>query len=309
VVSPWESPTLWRGVDERPTGRLCGIRRRRWVAQIAIVDGTLIPTRDHRPAAPNKNYRYSSNLQVAIDAPPTRWSPSATRSPATATTRSSTAPQASTDNWPEVHHAGACTVKRHYGRWLLRCSRSALRERACATSRSTSSAVAGPGLTTLALAGEALADRSAAVETINWTVPDGLLDIGPEPFVRAHVAAALHRLSETARTATPVLIAKSLGTYAAALAAERELPAIWLTPLLHIEPIAEAITRNPAPALLVGGTRDQSWLPHVAVTTGKTLVTIEGGDHGLRPMGPLQAYADALGIVGTAMEVFLSEIS
>ena len=87
------------------------------------------------------------------------------------------------------------------------------------------------------------------------------------------------------------------------------MPAIWLTPLLRVEPIAEAITRNPAPALLVGGTRDQSWLPHVAVTTGKTPVTIEGGDHGLRPMGPLQAYADALGIVGTAMEVFLSEIS
>ncbi|GAA3783372.1 hypothetical protein GCM10022225_84510 [Plantactinospora mayteni] len=30
--------------------------------------GTLIPTRDHRLAAQSKNYRYSSNLQVAIDA-------------------------------------------------------------------------------------------------------------------------------------------------------------------------------------------------------------------------------------------------
>ena len=167
----------------------------------------------------------------------------------------------------------------------------------------------GPQVPLLDLAGEALADRSAAVETINWTVPDGLLDIGPEPFVRAHVAAALHRLSVAARTATPVIIAKSLGTYAAALAAERKVPAIWLTPLLHLEPIAEAITRNPAPALLVGGTRDRSWLPHVAEATGKTLVTIEGGDHGLRPPGPLRAYTDALGAIGTAMEVFLSEIS
>ncbi|MCT2280096.1 transposase family protein [Micromonospora chalcea] len=42
--------------------------RRRPVDQIAIVDGTLIPTRDHRLAAPSKNYRYSTNLQVAIDA-------------------------------------------------------------------------------------------------------------------------------------------------------------------------------------------------------------------------------------------------
>ncbi len=42
--------------------------RRRPAAQVAIVDGTLIPTRDHRLAAPSKNYRYSANLQVAIDA-------------------------------------------------------------------------------------------------------------------------------------------------------------------------------------------------------------------------------------------------
>ena len=164
----------------------------------------------------------------------------------------------------------------------------------------------GPRAPLLWLAGEALADRGATVETIDWTVPDGLLDIGPEPYVRAHVAAALHRLAETAPAATPVIIAKSLGTYAAALAAERELPAIWLTPLLHVEPIAEAITRNPAPALLVGGTRDQSWLPEVAEATGKTIVTIEGGDHGLRPRGPLRTYADALGTAATAMEAFLA---
>ena len=42
--------------------------RRRPVDQIAIVDGTLIPTRDHRLATPSKNYRYSTNLQVAMDA-------------------------------------------------------------------------------------------------------------------------------------------------------------------------------------------------------------------------------------------------
>src|SRR3954464_9693667 len=42
--------------------------RRRPREQIAIVDGTLIPTRDHRLAARSKNYRYSTNLQVAIDA-------------------------------------------------------------------------------------------------------------------------------------------------------------------------------------------------------------------------------------------------
>ncbi len=41
---------------------------RRPRGQVAIVDGTLVPTRDHRLAARSKNYRYSTNLQVAIDA-------------------------------------------------------------------------------------------------------------------------------------------------------------------------------------------------------------------------------------------------
>jgi len=116
-------------------------------------------------------------------------------------------------------------------------------------------------------------------------------------------------LSSTAPAARPVIVAKSLGTHAALLAAEQQLPAIWLTPLLHIEAIAEAIGRNPAPALLVGGTRDRSWVPGIAAATGKTIVTITDGDHGLRPPGPLRAYTQALGDIGTAIEEFLSQLA
>src|SRR5256885_8857401 len=50
-----------------PLLALAPVRRRR-VDQVSIVDGTLVPTRDHRLAAQSKNYRYSANLQVAIDA-------------------------------------------------------------------------------------------------------------------------------------------------------------------------------------------------------------------------------------------------
>jgi DDE superfamily endonuclease/Helix-turn-helix of DDE superfamily endonuclease len=50
-----------------PLLALAPVRRRR-LDQVTIVDGTLIPTRDHRLAARAKNYRYSTNLQVAIDA-------------------------------------------------------------------------------------------------------------------------------------------------------------------------------------------------------------------------------------------------
>lgn len=50
-----------------PLLALAPVRKRR-IDQVTIVDGTLVPTRDHRVAAPSKNYRYSVNLQVAIDA-------------------------------------------------------------------------------------------------------------------------------------------------------------------------------------------------------------------------------------------------
>jgi hypothetical protein len=50
-----------------PLLALAPVRRRR-IDQVAIVDGTLVPTRDHRIAERSKNYRYSTNLQVAIDA-------------------------------------------------------------------------------------------------------------------------------------------------------------------------------------------------------------------------------------------------
>jgi hypothetical protein len=50
-----------------PLLALAPVRKRR-VDSVAIVDGTLVPTRDHRLAAPSKNYRYSANVQIAIDA-------------------------------------------------------------------------------------------------------------------------------------------------------------------------------------------------------------------------------------------------
>jgi hypothetical protein len=41
-------------------------RKRYAPATVLIVDGTLVPTRDHRIAAKSKNYRYSTNHQVVI---------------------------------------------------------------------------------------------------------------------------------------------------------------------------------------------------------------------------------------------------
>lgn len=47
---------------------LAPTRRRYSLDTVLTVDGTLISTRDYAVAAPSKNYRYSANLQVMIQA-------------------------------------------------------------------------------------------------------------------------------------------------------------------------------------------------------------------------------------------------
>ena len=51
-------------------GPLLALQSRRRFARdaVLIVDGTLVPTRDHTIAEQSKNYRYSTNHQVVIDA-------------------------------------------------------------------------------------------------------------------------------------------------------------------------------------------------------------------------------------------------
>ncbi|WP_433402577.1 helix-turn-helix domain-containing protein [Streptomyces sp. CA-146814] len=65
------------GVSKSTAGRVIdhlgpklALQLRRKFAQdaVLIVDGTLVPTRDHKVAEQSKNYRYSTSHQVVIDA-------------------------------------------------------------------------------------------------------------------------------------------------------------------------------------------------------------------------------------------------
>ncbi|MFI9311108.1 transposase [Streptomyces triculaminicus] len=51
-----------------PLLALAPVRRGHPAGTVLIVDGTLVPTRDRNVAASSKNYRYSTNHQVVIDA-------------------------------------------------------------------------------------------------------------------------------------------------------------------------------------------------------------------------------------------------
>ena len=78
----------------------------------------------------------------------------------------------------------------------------------------------------------------------------------PTAWVIERAVAALSTFGSTAQT---LVVAKSLSTRASNLVAEREFPAVWLTPLLDDEESVEGLRRRTAPALLIGGTADPAW--------------------------------------------------
>lgn len=63
------SAAVGRIIDRHsPLLALARARRKPKADEVAIVDGTLVPTRDRTVAASSKNYRYSANLQVLVHA-------------------------------------------------------------------------------------------------------------------------------------------------------------------------------------------------------------------------------------------------
>ena len=111
-------------------------------------------------------------------------------------------------------------------------------------------------------------------------------------------------------TRKPLLIGKSLGSFAAVLAAERDLPAVWLTPLLNQEEVVAALERATAPCLLIGGTADEwSWDGGLARRLSPHVHEVDGGDHSLMlPDRPLAESAAVLGTVTTAIERFMDDL-
>ena len=129
-----------------------------------------------------------------------------------------------------------------------------------------------------------------------------------EPSIENWVRGELGPLFESI-DGTPLLIAKSLGTNAATLAAERSLPAVWLTPILTVPWVAAALGRARAPFLLVGGTADAMWDGALARRLSPYVLEVEGADHGMYVPGPLTDSVEVLGRVVAAMEEFLDRIA
>jgi pimeloyl-ACP methyl ester carboxylesterase len=107
-----------------------------------------------------------------------------------------------------------------------------------------------------------------------------------------------------------LVVGKSLGTRAASYAAERGLDAIWLTPLLVDPVVAEGIAANAGRQLLVGGLRDELWVPSIAqelAESGCEVLEIADADHGMATDDAVRA-AEIHLEVARAVEAFLSQV-
>ncbi|MEU5157351.1 alpha/beta hydrolase [Glycomyces sp. NPDC021274] len=159
----------------------------------------------------------------------------------------------------------------------------------------------GPGAGMLMYAPLVAERRGATIHRHHWSaLPEDVLDPTIEAWVRGEIAPLLDVV-----TGRPLLIGKSLGTNAAGVAAERGLPAIWLTPLLTLPWVVDAISRATAPVLLIGGTADQWWDGAVARRLSAHVLEVVGADHGMLVSGPAIDSISVLGQVITAIDDFL----
>jgi hypothetical protein len=164
--------------------------------------------------------------------------------------------------------------------------------------------ILGPASGMLMYAGAVAGRRGATVRRHQWSQqPPMPLDRAVESWVCGDVAPLLDAVG-----GHPLLIAKSLGTNAATLAAERGLPGVWLTPLLTVPWVAAAMRRATVPFLLVGGTADEAWDGALARRLSPHVLEVEDADHGMYVPGPLTESVAVLGRMVVAMEEFCDAI-
>jgi hypothetical protein len=102
---------------------------------------------------------------------------------------------------------------------------------------------------------QVLAQVGWRVITMRWRA-DGVDEAERQGFVEQGAEVLDAEAGSGPRT---LVVAKSLGSYAAAQASGRSYPAIWLTPVLTDGHVAGALRTYSAPSLLIGGTADPLW--------------------------------------------------
>ena len=142
-----------------------------------------------------------------------------------------------------------------------------------------------------------------------WSAIEVLGEPGLYPDPLAWERECAERALAAAGDASVVVIGKSLASLLAEYVVERELPAVWLTPLLTEATVLEPLARAMRPTLLVGGTGDDLWdakaIPDNPVIE---VLELEDVDHALQIPGQPAASLECLRRMTEAVERLLSSV-
>jgi pimeloyl-ACP methyl ester carboxylesterase len=151
------------------------------------------------------------------------------------------------------------------------------------------------------------------LNTLGWTVhevwwdtrtrPD---DLDPGAWVCDQAVQAIEAEPQAERV---LLVGKSLGSLATRLAAERQLPGIWLTPLLTEPTVRQALQAIEPPTLLVGGTADRVWESDFARASGHAVHEVPGADHAMEVPAGVAESARVHADVADAVDTFARKLT
>lgn len=166
--------------------------------------------------------------------------------------------------------------------------------------------------TLLYFAGEVFARYGWTTQQVWWSEPP------PQPEgqdldawqsrLRSFVQAQLLQILERETAPRIALVGKSMGASAAATAADRNLPGIWLTPVLLDPDLVHDLRRHTAPFLLVGGTADRAWDSDLARSFGQPVHEAPEANHGLEIAGDPVRSVEILRDATIAMDAFVREL-
>ncbi len=131
--------------------------------------------------------------------------------------------------------------------------------------------------------GVVLSEAGWDAYALEWPAEAGAVDPA------ALVESAWSELTTTLGGEPGLVVAKSLGTFAAPLAIAAGIPGVWLTPLVRHDAVADALTAASEDHLVIAGTADAAWAPDRIAGTRAHVLEVTDADHSLLIPGDWRA--------------------
>ncbi|MFG3722569.1 alpha/beta hydrolase [Streptomyces massasporeus] len=152
-----------------------------------------------------------------------------------------------------------------------------------------------------------LLQRGWAVQELWWQIPAGFAQFTVADRI-AWVERQVTEAIEAEAGACRLVVGKSLGSLACGSAADRNISAAWLTPILTIDHVAVALRRAMEPTLLIGGTADRVWDSRIAASLRHDVLEVPSADHGLELADDAAGSVEVLGQVVSRLDRFIGSL-